>query len=265
MNIFIHELKYYRKSTIIWTISLVAISIIYLLLFPSFSNNIEEMKNLLKGFPEIIRGGMGISLDDFGDILGYYSFTFSFVILVGAIQAMNFGISIISKEVREKTADFLLTKPITRTQVLTSKILAVVTSLIITNIIYMIGAFIIVSFVKNNDYSFKIFFMISITLLFVQFIFMSLGIIISVIFTKIKSVLPISLGTVFGFYFINFLASTSEDKLIRYINLFNYFDTNYIIKNSSYELSFVIVSLVIIIGAITSSYIIYSKKDIHVV
>ncbi len=263
MNIFLHELKAYRKSTIVWTISLVVMAMIYFSLFPAFSKDVDQIKGLLEGFPEVIRNGMGISLDSFGSILGYYSFPISFVILIGAIQAMNFGVSILSKEVREKTADFLLTKPVTRAQVLTSKILAVVASLVITNVVYIVVANIVASIVKNDDYSFKIFFMISITLLFVQLIFMSLGFIISVMLPKIKSVLPISLGTVFLFYFISFLSTKSNEAVIKYITPFKYFDPAYIVANSAYEMRYIIISLVFIIVSIIASYVIYSKKDIH--
>ncbi|WFD10984.1 ABC transporter permease subunit [Tepidibacter hydrothermalis] len=265
MNIYLHELKAYRKSTIIWTLSLVVMVLVFFSLFPSFSSDIEDVKTLLEGFPESIRNMMGISLESFNNILGYYSFPFSFIVLIGAIQAMNLGASIISKEVREKTADFLLTKPIKRTQILTSKILAVITSLIITNLVYIVASNLIASSVKNKDYNFKIFFMISITLLFVQLIFMSLGIMISVILPKIKSVLSISLATVFIFYFISFLSSTDSDDIIRYITPFKYFNPAYIIENSSYETTFIFISLIIVLVCIISSYVIYDKKDIHAV
>lgn len=265
MNIFLHELKSFRKSTTLWTISLAIVIIVYFSLFPSFSRDIEQIRNLLQGFPEAIRIGMGITLDSFANVLGYYSFPFSFIVLIGSIQAMNLGTSIISKEIREKTADFLLTKPIKRTQVLTSKILAGITSLVITNVIYIVVANITASAVKNDDYSFKIFFMISITLLFVQLIFMSLGVIVSVILPRIKSVLPISLATVFIFYFMSFLSSTAGDDVIRYITPFKYFDPAYIIENRGYETPFVIITLVFIAASIIASYVIYSKKDIHAV
>lgn len=265
MNIFLHELKAFRKSTALWTISLSIVIIIYFSLFPSFSRDIEQMRSLLQGFPEAIRIGLGITLDSFANVLGYYSFPFSFVVLIGAIQAMNLGTAIVSKEIRGKTADFLLTKPIKRTQVLTSKIMAGVTSLVITNVIYILVATITASTVKNDEFSLKIFFMISITLLFVQLIFMSLGVIVSVILPRIKSVLPISLATVFTFYFISFLSSGDADDVIRYFTPFKYFRPDYIIENNGYDRISVIITLVFIVGSITASYVIYSKKDIHAV
>ncbi|SKC36526.1 ABC transporter permease subunit [Maledivibacter halophilus] len=265
MNIFLHELKTYKKSTIFWSISLIVVIAVFFSLFPSFSRDIDQMKRLLEGFPEAIRMGMGISLESFNNVLGYYSFPFTFILFLGGIQAMYLGISIVSKEVSERTSDFLLTKPITRVQILTSKILAIITSLTITNMVYIVGTSIIIYIVKNDDYSFKILFMISITLLFIQLIFMSLGIVISVILPKIKSVLSISLSTVFIFYFISFLSSRADDDMIRYITPFKYFDPSYIIENSAYESIFIVITLLLISAFITASYIIYIKKDIHTI
>ena len=178
---------------------------------------------------------------------------------------MNLGTSILSKEVREKTADFLLTKPVTRTQIITAKLLAALTSLVITNVAYLTVASIMASLVKVEDYSYKIFFMVSFTLFFIQLFFLALGVIVSVLSRRIKSVLPISLGTVFGFFIVGMLGSAIGDEAVRYITPFKYFDTNYIIKNSSYEVTFIMIEVIFIIVSITASYYVYCKKDIHAV
>ena len=133
MNMFLHELKAYRKSAIIWTTALVALVVLFLSMFPSFSREAEEFKKLLEGYPEALRRALGLAVENIGSILGFYSYVFLYISLVGAIQAMNLGMSIVSKEVRDKTADFLLTKPVTRTKIMTSKLLAAVASLVITN------------------------------------------------------------------------------------------------------------------------------------
>jgi len=264
MNIFLHELKAYRKSTIIWTLSLIAAMAFFLSIFPSFSKDAAEMNRLIQGYPEALRKAVGITID-LSSILGYYSCVFLYIVLCGSIQAMNLGISIISKEVSLKTADFLLTKPVSRSMILTSKIAAGITSLIITNIFYVPAALLIAFYVKTGPLDIKIFIMISITLLFLQLIFFSLGFLISIIFTKIKSVISVSLYFIFGSFIINMFESVIGEKTLRYITPFRYFDTAYIVNNGSYETAFLYISVIIIIAAFTLSYIIYSKKDIHTV
>jgi ABC-2 type transport system permease protein len=198
-------------------------------------------------------------------MLGFYSFAFSYILLCGAIQAMNLGTSIVSKEVRDRTADFLMTKPVSRKQILTAKLLGILTSIIITNIIYLIIAITMANIVKSGNYSLKIFIMLSLTMFFVQLMFLSLGVIVSVILPKIKSVISVSLGTVFAFYIISMFGSVIGEKAVRYITPFKYYDALYIIKNGSYEAVFIIIEIIFIAAAIVASYQIYSKKDIHAV
>ncbi|MFS0774585.1 ABC transporter permease subunit [Neobacillus sp. 3P2-tot-E-2] len=263
MNILLHELRAYRKSTIIWTISLIAVVALFMSLFPSFTKDTEEFRKLLEGYPVALREAFGINLDNFFSILGFYCYGLSFVTLCGAIQAMNLGTSIVSKEVREKTADFLLTKPVTRTVVLTNKLLAALISIIITNIVYLAAATLLAYQVATVDFEVSIFIQLSLTVFFVQLTFLALGIIISVIVQRIKSVLTVSLATVFAFYFLGMFSSTSGDEVKRYLSPFKYFDTAYIIEKSGYEASFLITGAVIIVIAIGTSFFIYAKKDIH--
>lgn len=264
MNIFLHELKAYRKSLIIWALSMTALAVMYMFLFKGLGNDIEEFKVFMNNMPDVMKKAFNIYLDSISTLVGFYSFVFTFVVLCGAIQAMNIGTAIVSKEIRDKTADFMMTKPISRDKILTSKLLAALSSLAITNIIYLCLT-IPVAVVISNDINMKVFLMLSSTLFFVQVMFMTLGIIVSVIAGKIKSVISISLSTVFGFYIIGTLGSVIGDEKVRYISPFRYFDLPYIIKNAAYETSFVIVGIIFVIVAIAASYLIYVKKDVHAV
>lgn len=265
MNIFMHELKAYRKSTIIWSLSLIVIIVIFMSMYSSFAEDAEGFMKIMENYPEAIRHAFGFNQGNFFTILGFYSFPLSFITLCAAIQAMNIGTSIVSKEVREKTADFLLTKPVTRTKILTAKLLAALVSIVITNIVYFAVASFMAFQVKTDDFSLKIFFMLSLTIFFIQLIFLAIGTIISVMVQKLKSVLTVSLATVFAFYFVGMFSDTTGDEVKRYFSPFKYFDTAYIIKHASYEATFLIVGAVIIILAIAASYVVYIKKDIHAV
>lgn len=263
MNMFLHELKAYRKSTIIWSISLVALVALFLSMFPSFSKDAEEFKQLLEGFPVELRKAIGLSVDNIATMLGFFSYAFLYIKLAGAIQAMNLGTSILSKETREKTADFLLTKPVTRTQIVTSKLLAALVSLLATNIVFSAAVIIIALMVAGNDFSSNALLLVSITLLFIQMMFLALGILVSVVFPLIKSVITVSLGTVFGFFMLGMISSTAEDKGLRYLTPFNYFDSALIVKNMAYETSFIIVAVIFFITAVAAAYYMYVKKDVH--
>lgn len=264
MNIFLHELKAYRRSIIIWACSMTLLSVMYIFIFKGLGQDIENFKAFLNNMPDVMKKVFNIYIESMSTLEGFYSFIFSFVVLCGSIQAMNIGTAIVSKEQRDKTADFLMTKPVSRINIMTSKLIAAFSVLVITNIIYLVLT-IIAATVVVNEFSLKLFFMISVTMFFVQLIFMALGIMISVIVGKIKSVISVSLSTVFGFYIIGSLGSILGEERVRYMSPFRYFDTAYIIEHEAYEVSFIVIGIAFVITAIAGSYLVYLKKDIHAV
>ncbi|MDR6551740.1 ABC transporter permease subunit [Paenibacillus qinlingensis] len=265
MNIFLHEVKAYRKTTLIWTLSLMLIVIFFLSLFPSISKDISEFSNILQGYPEGIRKALGIEIESFGSILGFYSYIFMYITLCGAIQAMILGTSILSKEVREKTADFLLTKPVSRTRILTAKLLAAVVLLLLTSAIYTITAIITAVQLSPDPFSGNLFIMISSTLFFVQLIFLAIGILVSVVFPRIKAVLSVSLGTVFAFFLIGMIIATNDSGAKRYLSPFKYFDTKFIIHHANYEAAYLLAATGIIFVFVLVSYLLFTRRDVHAV
>ena len=265
MNMYLHELRDYSKSTFIWTCSLVVLIILFLSMFPAIAKDAGDFKKMLQNYPQSVLKAMGLYIDQMFTLLGYYSNILIDVVMFASVQAMNLGTSIISKEVRDKTADFLLTKPVSRAQIMTAKILAALTCLVITNVFYLTAATFMALVVKTEAFSVGTFILISLTIFYIQLMFLAIGILVSVILPKIRSVLPISLSTVFGFFVLGMITTTAGEKYMRYISPFKYFDLMYIINNAGYESLSIILAFSVTIIAIACSFIIYIKKDIHAV
>ena len=127
MNVFLRELKAHRKSMITWALSLGGIVGLFMALYPAFEADIEGLTDVLANFPEAIKALVNITPETFLSVLGFYGYLLSFAWLAASIQAMNLGVGIISKEIAGKTADFLITKPVRRSQVVTAKLAAAFT------------------------------------------------------------------------------------------------------------------------------------------
>ena len=265
MNIYRHELRMLGRSTWLWGGSLAAVLLLFFSLFPALSADAEQFQALLENYPEAVRKALGFSINDIATLLGYYSFVFPYILLAGAIQAMNAGAGILSKETREKTADFLLSKPVTRPQILTAKLLAAGTSLLLTNLLYLAVACLLAGQLREETFAWTPFVLIGCSLFLVQLIFLALGIFLSLFLPRMRSVLSLSLGTVFGFFFISMLGSVLGNQAARYLTPFKYFDPPYIIRHSGYKPSFVLLGIGIVLLASVASYIIYSQKDIPAV
>ncbi|MCP8970331.1 ABC transporter permease subunit [Ectobacillus ponti] len=265
MNMFWHELRVYRKSTVIWSLSMVVLTVISLSMFPAISRDAADFQRILEGYPEGVRKAFGISIDSVSTFLGFYSYIFGYVLLCGAMQAMHLGLSILSKEMREKTADFLLTKPVTRTQIVSAKLAAAVVSLAVTSLVYVAAAAVSAAAVSEKPVDGKLFLMVSIPVFFVQLMFLALGLLLSVLLPGIKSVLSVSLTAVFGFFIIGMLGSAFDEEAVRYATPFRYYDAAYIIRHGAYEPIFLVMEGIIVIAAVAGAYWMYQKKDVHAV
>src|SRR5674476_891422 len=137
-------------------------------MFPAFTKDVEASQRILSNLPLAVRNALDISLKSFFTIYGFFAYLFTFVALAGAVQAMNLGVEMISKEDSGKTADFLLTKPISRVKVVTGKLLAATCLLVFTNVVFSIVAVITARMVTVGDFSVKTFLLISATLLLIQ-------------------------------------------------------------------------------------------------
>ncbi len=263
MNIYLHELRSYRKNTIIWIVALCAATVFLFSMFPAFAANVEEVAKVFERYLKAIQDAFGFDVHQIGTVPGFYSFIVTFLALCGAVQGMNLGISVIAKETTGKTADFLLTKPVTRRKVITAKLLAVFTCIAVTSALYLAVATAVAMAVKNRDFNYTPFLMMSLSFFFIQMIFTAMGFIMAVVIPRIKSVLPVSLSTVFGFFVIGTVASTLDVKDLYYLSPFKYFDSVRILNESAYEPSYVIVGAAIVALAIAASYLLYARKDIH--
>lgn len=263
MNIFFHELKTYRKSTFIWIIALSLITIMFLSIYTSFTKDVTASKKLLESLPYAVKQGLGISINSFFTIYGLFAYIYLYVLLAGAVQAMNLGVGVLSKEISGKTADFLLTKPVSRTSVLAQKIGAVTVLLIITNIVYIAIAYVTARLIVKSALDIKLFMLIALTLIFVQVIFMSIGILLSVCIPKIKSVISVTLPTVFAFFIIGAIGAIVGNQTVRYITPFKFFDSNYIIANRSYEVKYIVLEAILVIVMLGLSFVVFIRKDVR--
>lgn len=265
MRLFWREIKSSRKSTVIWTASLSLLVFTFFLMYPSFVKDVEVSRGVLSNLPLALRSALDISLEIFFTVFGFFAYLLTFVSLAGAVQAMNLGVGLLAKEEANKTIDFLLTKPISRFRVITEKIAAGLCLLLFTNVVFSFVALTSAKMASTENFSSNTFLMLTAILFFVQLSFFSLGILASVLFGKIKSSISVSLPAVFAFFVVGTIASIIDKDIARYVSPLKFFNPIYVIDNSSYELKFLTIEIVLIMISIIVSYVIYIKKDIRAV
>lgn len=264
MNIFNHEFKSYSRSVGIWSGSIFLIILIYLSAFSSVSADVQTLNEVLSSFPEEFLAAFGMTNMDFSSIVGMYGLVFTFCQICLAIQASNYGFSLVSIEEREFTADFLLAKPIGREKILTAKVLAAIAALTITNLSMWVSSFLVIAL--NNDgqsYDIKPLILLLLSIAIFQLFFLTVGILISLLMKRVRSVIPLSMALAFGMYVLSAFGDMLGEDTIELISPFTHFEPNYIIKNVAYDTPLVLISLVTILIAVPASYLLYSKRNIH--
>lgn len=262
MNVFLREFRAHRKSLITWVISLSGIVGLFMALYPAFAHDIEGLNEVLANFPEAIKALVNITPETFMSVLGFYGYLLSFAWLAASIQAMNLGVGIISKEISGKTADFLLTKPVRRAEVVTGKLAAALAVILIMNVVF-IGVSYLAVVATGASFDGTTLVLMASTLLLLQLVFLALGALFSVTIPKIKSVVAVSLPTVFAFYIIGAIGDVLENVELRWVSPFRYFDPVYMISKGGLESEYLLVVAGFVAVATVATYVIFAKRDIH--
>ena len=265
-NIYKHEFRARLKSVIIWSLALTALVMFFFSIFPVFADQAALTNQMLAKFPPALLEAFGINKMDLSTVLGFYSFIFVFGQLFLAIQAGNYGIGLVSIEESEWTADFLLSKPVTRGQVLTSKLLAALTSLLLTEGVVSVASLIAITiFRESRNYDISILLLLFLSMFILQLFFMGLGLAISLLVKRVRSVTPYSLGLAFGMYVLNAFSGVFGDVKLEYITAFKHLDPAYIVQHGGFNIPLLMINLAVSVAAFLVSYWLYIRRDIPAV
>jgi ABC-2 type transport system permease protein len=265
-TIFIHEFRARLRSVIIWSVSLIALVFFYFSLFPAFADQAAQLTQAMAKFPPALLEAFGMNKMDLSTLLGFYSFLFVFVQLCLAIQAGNYGFGLVSVEESELTADFLLSKPISRTQVMTGKLLAALSSLLVTDLVVCVATFISISmFNGGRTYDMPTLILLLVSMPILQLFFMGVGLVISLMVKRVRSVTPYSLALGFGMYVLAAFSGILGEVKLEYITPFKHLDPAYIVKNAAYNTPLLLLNVAVTLIALGASYWLYIRRDIHAV
>lgn len=261
--IYRYEMRQRWSSVGIWAGSLAGLLLMYMAFFPSFSADIAAMNQLLENFPPELKAAFGMNALDLGTLEGYFGLCFVFCQLCLAIQAANYGLSLVSVEEAELTADFLLTRPLSRPTILSSKLLAALTSLLVTDVLFWAVSLASIAMFKGDaQYEPRAIALLLGSAVIFQLIFFSVGLLLSLLVRRLRSVTPWSLGLAFGTYVISAFSGILGDVKLEYLSPFKHFDPGKIIRDLQYDMPLVLLDVVLVIVAIGASYWLYQKRDI---
>ena len=259
MTLFLHELKQNKTALLIWSLVISFMLAVCILIYPEMASEMDEISDLFSNMGAFSHA-FGMSQINFGDFSGYFGIECGNTLGLGsAFFAALLGISVLSKEERDRTAEFLLTHPIKRWEIVLSKLLASLSQILILNLIVFASCFISAFIIGEKLSSDHL--LILLSFLILQIEIFSISFCIST-FLK-KGGMGIGIGITVLFYFLNLISNITPDiKILKYITPYAYTDSGSILTNHSLEVKYLLIGFAITILTTLLAFWKYTKKDI---
>lgn len=264
MNVIKHELKANLIALLLWTVSLVTIIFLVSFEFEVFQGNQEIQEFMDSPVFQQFYGALGAGNVNIMTPEGFLSLLSIYIYLPLAIHAGLLGAGIISKEEKNKTAEYLFTLPVSRTRVLVAKFIAGFTYILLANILVICSAMIIFGRFEVSDNYYLFLRNLGIGVFLIQLMFYAIGLGLASTLKDYKKSGSITVGLLLGTYMLNVLSNMVEEaNFLRFITPFRYFAAPEMIEN---EWSFIYFLLTIIIvgTGVGSLFYFYKKRDLYI-
>ena len=260
MTIIKHELKTGKTFFLIWTITIGALLAMCIFLFPEMETQMNDIGDMFSSMGNFSTA-FGMDKLNFGSFIGFYGIECGNILgLGGGFFAAICAIGALCKEERDKTAEFLLTHPVSRTRIITEKLISVIIQITAMNVI--IFAIAVVSAVAIGEEPP----MKELVLLHTAYLAMQLefgGICFGISAFLSRGGMGIGLGLASVMYFLNIIANITEKaEFLKYITPYGYAEASDIISELEIAPAPLAVGIVLSIAGVLAAYFKYSSKDI---
>ena len=264
MNIFIRELKANLKSLLIWSFIITLLIMIAVTKFSVFAGD-PEMLKVLDTMPAAVLDALNMRAFNLTTIGGFYGIMFIYFGLMGAIAAAMWGSDIISKEERDKTVEFSLVLPISRSRVVTAKALAVLFNCIVFVLItWMVSLLAVRPY--NPDKAFFDFLRIEMVAMFLlELIFLAIGLFLGCAMKQYKNSSSTAVGIILVTYFVSIVSEVQENlDFLKYFTPFRYVDAGELFRTGQIEGVYLLLSGMIVLVCVVAAYLFYNKRDLYI-
>lgn len=261
MTLVRHELWQGKLSFLIWTVCIGFLLTVCVFLFP-------EMKGQMEGISETFASmgsftaAFGMDRLNFGTLIGFYAIECGNVLgLGGGFYASLCAVHILCKEEKDKTAEFLLAHPVSRSRIITEKLIAVLIQITALNlIIYVlsVGSMTMI----GEEIPWK-----EMNLLHLAYYLLQIelaGICFGLSAFLRKGSAGVGLGIAAMMYFLNLIANIAEvAEFLKYITPFGYCEGADIVSDGRLNGAMVAIGMAIGIAGTAVAYLKYTGKDIR--
>ncbi|MBM3152329.1 MAG: ABC transporter [Chloroflexi bacterium] len=264
MNIFLRELKANLKSLLIWCGVILLMVLVGAAKFSAYYND-ASMLAILDSFPDAILDAMSIRAFNLTTLSGFFGLMFIYFALMGGIAAAMWGSDSISKEERDKTVEFSLALPVSRSRVVTAKMLAALVNSIVFVLVTW-GGSLAAARPYNPDQAFYNYLRLEMTAMFmIELIFLALGLLLGCAMKRYKLSGSTAVWIILTTYFLSVAASLQKDlDFLKYFSPFKYFDAAELFREMKLDATYLLISAGIIFVCVAAAYWTYNRRDLYI-
>ena len=261
MTMIKHECRQGKASFLIWTASIGFLLAVCVFLFPEMKGEMDSVGEMFSSMGSFT-AAFGMDRLNFGTLIGYYAIECGNVLgLGGAFFASLCAVSMLSKEEKGGTADFLLTHPVSRARIVTEKLLAVLLQITAMNLlIFALSAGSMAIIGERIPWKEMLLLHLAYFVLQLELAGICFGV---SAFTR-KGSVGAGLGIAVVLYFLNLIANITESaKVLKYITPFGYCDGASIVNDGKLDGVLIAVGVGLGVLGVVAAYGKYTGKDIH--
>jgi ABC-2 type transport system permease protein len=254
-----NELKRTRTGLAIWSSVAALIAWFGMIEYPVIGQNIELFEDALNLIPKIGRLICGVYNANLYDPLGYYSVMYYWTGLIVFAHAVYTGASIISKESRDKTVEYLFTKPYKRWEIVSSKIIAGFVDISAISVVATAATMLAMIPAINEPAVYWQVLVSGIGMLLTQCVLMSLGLLCSAIFKTYKSGTWGAAIMLMASYCLMFFVQYIDKPSLNFLSPLTYFSISDVVENGL-DILYILISVLVMAVCLYFTQRLYAKK-----
>lgn len=260
MSLYQHELHQSRSMTLIWALSMAALNIICLLLFPEMKKQVSSLNEVFSSLGAFSTA-FGMDQLSIATLPGFFSIECGNILGIGGgLFAAWLGTVMITREETSHTADFLYGHPISRTAIVLDKLAALITQILLLNLI-VFAADLSGMAIIGESIPWKEVCLIHLAYLLLM---LEIGLLcFSLSSLRCSSSMGLCLGLTMILYFLNLAANLNDGlQWLRWITPYAWCEGSWIIRHGSLDWSYVCSGIGISLLAALCCLQVFSRRDL---
>jgi ABC-2 type transport system permease protein len=262
MNIFLREMRANWRMLVGWCVFIIFFTYMGVAKFAAFYQDPAALA-ILDDVPAPVLQALQLNAFNMATLEGYFGVMFSYNALLVSVFGVLLGSETLTKEERDKTADFTLVLPVSRRRVLTAKLLAAVLQCLVL-VLVLWGA----SLAFTTDYGptpafYGFIARTAVANLLLALIFMALGFFLASAIKNFRRASAVAIAVMMSAFFVSLISSWDERiKFLRFFTPFKYFDPLPLLNNADFNWPLLALNVAITLACLAAAYLFYQRRDL---